>query len=130
MSRLYLTLAVVGAVAPYLFFFRFLSEPGATAASFVRDLYATAPAGGFATDLLITSTAFWIWSFVEARRDGMGRWWPYPLLTLAIGLSCAFPAFLWARERGRARASAAARREHDRGRGGGSPAARRQPGAE
>lgn len=72
-------------------------DPGG--ASFVQQLFATAPAAGFTTDLLVTSTVFWIWSYAEAQRRGMKRWWIYVLVNLGIGLSCAFPLFLYVRER-------------------------------
>lgn len=98
MRTLYLVLAVAGAVVPYLFFARFLGSPDATLGNFVAQLFATAPAGGFTSDLLITSGAFWVWSLGEARSLGMRRWWSYVVVNLLVGLSCAFPLFLWARE--------------------------------
>ena len=67
--------------------------------AFVQQLFATAPAGGFTTDLLITSVAFWIWSFGEARAHGMKRWWAYVIATLVVGLSFAVPLFLYVRAR-------------------------------
>jgi hypothetical protein len=97
MRIVYLSATVLGAVAPYVFFVSYFLEPGDT--SFVGQLFATAPAAGFATDLLITSAVFWIWSYAEAKRRGMTRWWVYVLVNLTIGLSCAFPLFLYVRER-------------------------------
>ena len=96
MKGVYLTGAILGAVLPYYFFTQYLLEPGD--AGFVQQLFATAPAGGFTTDLLITSAVFWIWSYGEARRLGMRRWWSYVVINLLIGLSCAFPLFLYFRE--------------------------------
>ena len=56
-------------------------------------------AGGFTADLLVTSAAFWMFMFHQKTR-GKG---PNPVLfivlNLLIGLSCAFPAYLYARER-------------------------------
>ena len=101
MRPVYLTLAVLGALLPYLFFVRFLGSDDTSLAAFVSQLFATPPAGGFTVDLLITSLAFWIWSWGEAKRLAMRRWWAYVLINLAIGLSCAFPLFLFVRERAR-----------------------------
>lgn len=101
MRAVYLILAVVGAIVPYLFFGQFIAS-GAQADAFLRQLFATAPAGGFTADLVITSVVFWIWSYGEARRSGLGRWWIYPFLNLAVGLSFAFPLFLYFREQGTA----------------------------
>jgi hypothetical protein len=100
MSRrnLFLVLAVLGAIAPYIFFFQFFSAEG-FAGNFVGALYVNGAAGGFATDLLISSLVFWVYLFAEARRVGVSRPWVYVLVNLFIGLSCALPLFLWAREK-------------------------------
>ena len=98
MKTVYLVLAVAGAVVPYVFFFRFMAEPDPTLTNFTSQLFATSPAGGFTSDLLITSAVFWAWSFREARRLEMGRWWAYVAANLLIGLSFAFPLFLYVRE--------------------------------
>lgn len=102
-STLYLILAIVGAAAPWLFFARFFATAG-PGADFVGALFVNGAAGGFTTDLLISSLVFWIFLYAEARRSGVGRPWIYVVVNLAIGLSCALPLFLWARERAAARA--------------------------
>lgn len=98
MKTVYLILAVTGAIVPYVFFIQFMAS-GAPLDAFVRQLFATAPAGGITADLVITSVVFWIWSFGEAKRLAMSRWWIYPVVNLAIGLSCALPLFLYVREK-------------------------------
>jgi hypothetical protein len=97
MKTVYLILSVIGAIVPYIFFLQFMAS-GAPPDDFVRQLFTTAPAGGFTADLVITSLVFWIWSFGEARRLAMSRWWIYPVANLAIGLSCALPLFLYVRQ--------------------------------
>ena len=94
MQRLYLTLAVLGAFLPYTFFFHFFGSEDNGLGAFIAQLFATAPA-----DLLVSSLVFWIWSFREARARDMGGWWAYVAVNLLIGLSCAFPLFLFQRER-------------------------------
>ncbi len=100
MKNLYLLAAVLGAVGPYYFFGQFLLSDDSNLGAFAQQLFATPPAGGFTTDLLITSVVFWIWSFAEARARGMKRWWAYVIANLAVGLSFAFPLFLYVRARG------------------------------
>ena len=99
MKILYLILAVVGAVGPYVFFVQHFSSEGFGLVGFVEAVFANPAAGGFAADLLITSFIFWLFMF-QQRKRGKG---PGPalfiLLNLLIGLSCAFPAYLYARER-------------------------------
>jgi hypothetical protein len=98
----YLGLAILGAVVPYYFFAQFFGSADTGLGAFTTQLFATPPAAGFTTDLLITSLAFWIWSYVEAKRRGMRFWWAYVATNLAVGLSFAFPLFLYVRERRKA----------------------------
>ena len=58
---IYLALAIIGAVVPYIFFAQYMLEHGTELSGFVSQLFATAPASGFTADLLITSVTFWIW---------------------------------------------------------------------
>lgn len=92
MKQLYLLLAVLGALVPYLFFFGFIAEAGLDLPAFVAALFANGAAGGFTADLLITSVVFWIYAF--SQKDGPAPWL-FILLNLTIGLSCALPAYLY-----------------------------------
>jgi len=97
MKRLYLALGIVGAVLPYFFFTQFIISNGVDLPGFISALFVNPPASGFTSDLLLSSFAFWIMMFQEkTHRNG-----PNPLifitLNLAIGLSCALPAYLYAR---------------------------------
>jgi len=96
MKHLYLVLAVLGAVVPYLFFGPFFMESGLDLGGFLRAVFANGPAGGFAADLLISSVVFWIYLFT--RSEGPAAW-PFVLLNLTIGLSCALPAYLYVTSR-------------------------------
>jgi len=99
MKALYLVLAIIGAAVPYAFFIQHFSSEGISLSDFVAALFANAAAGGFTADLLLTSTVFWLF-MIQQRTRGKG---PSPILfivlNLLIGLSCAFPAYLYARER-------------------------------
>ena len=59
-------LAILGAILPWIFFFRFFSTEGG-AAEFVPALFANGAAGGFSVDLVISSVAFWVFVAVESR---------------------------------------------------------------
>lgn len=97
----YAALAAIGGVATWTFNLRFMAESGGTfsAVEFVRAGYANSAAGSLANDLLVGTAAFTLWSFFEARRLGMRRWWIYPVLTFGVAFAFAFPLFLFARER-------------------------------
>jgi hypothetical protein len=99
MRRLYLLFAIVGAVVPYVFFVQHFSSEGVSLTGFVAALFINPAASGFTADLLISSLVFWAFMF-QQRKRGKG---PSPAifvaLNLVIGLSCALPAYLYARER-------------------------------
>lgn len=97
-ARLYLALAVVGAVVPYLFFLDHFRAEGLDVVAFVTALFENGAAGGFTADLLIASPVFWLFMATDARERGVGAVWPFVVLNLTIGLSCALPAYLWRRE--------------------------------
>jgi hypothetical protein len=98
MKKVYLLLAIVGAVVPYWFFIDFFQTSGFDLASFVKGLFINGAAGGFSADLLISSLVFWLF-MLQQRSQASG---PNPalfiVLNLTIGLSCALPAYLYARE--------------------------------
>lgn len=108
MKTLYLILAILGAVIPYAFFLQHFTGEGVSLSGFVGALFANPAAGGITADLLFTSVVFWIF-MIQQRRRGRG---PNPilfvLLNILIGLSCAFPAYLYARERKEVETSVAA----------------------
>ena len=108
MKTLYLILAIVGAILPYAFFVQFFANEGVNLTGFVSALFANPAISGFTADLLFTSVVFWIFMVQQRRREkGPNPIW-FVMLNLLIGLSCAFPAYLYARERNEAETSAVA----------------------
>lgn len=103
MKKVYLVLAILGGVIPYIFFFEFIQTHGLDIPGFMKGLFASGASGGFTADLLLTSFVFWIYMFVESRANKGPAPWLFIVLNLSIGLSCAFPAYLYAREVQRAK---------------------------
>jgi uncharacterized protein DUF2834 len=99
MKTLYLLLAVVGAVVPYLFFFQFVQSEGLNISSFIAALFVNDAASGFTADLLLSSFVFWLFMFHQLRKSHNPQPYLFIILNLTIGLSCALPAYLYARER-------------------------------
>lgn len=97
MKRVFLVLAILGAVAPYIFFIQFFTAEDASLGGFVSGIFVNQATVGFAVDLVFSSLVFWLW-MVHQRQQGKG---PNPALFIAlnllIGLSCALPAYLYAR---------------------------------
>ena len=102
----YLAMMVVGTVGPWYFFSGFIGAYGVDLMAFLSALFANGAASGAMTDLLISAFVFWVWSFADARREGVGNWWLVVPATLAVGLSLALPLYLWMRA-GAAEADAA-----------------------
>ena len=98
MRKIYLTLAIIGAVVPYAFFLGFFADHGLSLPQFVSGLFANGAAGGFTADLLISSFVFWLLMFAEQRRGAGPSPYFFLALNLLIGLSCALPAYLYVRE--------------------------------
>ena len=98
MKMLYLILAVIGAVVPYAFFYGFFRAEGFEFMTFAQALFVNGAAGGFSADLLITSFVFWLFMFTQARSAFGPQPYLFIALNLLIGLSCALPAYLYARE--------------------------------
>jgi hypothetical protein len=106
-KTVYLILAIVGAIVPYSFFIQHFGAAGFGLMDFISALFVNSAASGFTSDLLIASLVFWI-AMYERRRNGKG---PNPaffvLLNLAIGLSCALPAYLYVTANGHSSVTAA-----------------------
>jgi Protein of unknown function DUF2834 len=94
----YLLLAIAGAIVPYAFFLQHFQAEGFSLPAFAGAVFANGAAGGFAADLLLSSLVFWLAMFREQARGGGPRPAPFIILNLLIGLSCALPAWLYARE--------------------------------
>ena len=94
LKTIYLLLAIVGAIVPYLFFSQFMLAEGIDLIGFIAALFVNDAAGGFSADLLISSFVFWLWMF--SRQASGPKPWLFVVLNLAIGLSCALPAYLYA----------------------------------
>lgn len=95
----YLAIAVIGTVIPWLFFGSFFIRHGADVPLFLQSLFANGAAGGFAADVLISILIFWIWSWRDAARHNVARWWLVLPASCLVGLSLALPLYLYLRER-------------------------------
>jgi len=99
MKKLYLLLAVIGAIVPYFFFFQFFQAEGINISAFVSALFVNGAAGGFTADVLLSSFIFWLFMFKQVKESNGPKPYLFIFLNLAIGLSCALPAYLYAKEK-------------------------------
>lgn len=99
MKNIYLILAILGAIIPYIFFFQFIQIAGLDLIAFATALFVNGAAAGFSADLLLSSFIFWLFMFQQAKRSNGPTPYVFIVLNLTIGLSCALPAYLYAREK-------------------------------
>ena len=99
MKKLYLLLTVIGPIVPYFFFFQFIQAEGINISAFVSALFVNGAAGGFTADVLLSSFIFWLFMFKQVKESNGPKPYLFIVLNLAIGLSCALPAYLYAREK-------------------------------
>ena len=99
MKKIYLLLAIIGAIIPYIFFFQFMQTSGFNLIAFFSALFVNGAAGGFSADLLLSSFIFWLFMFQQAKKSNDPNPYIFIALNLTIGLSCALPAYLYAREK-------------------------------
>lgn len=93
MKNVYLVAAILGAVIPYYFFLQHVGAEGLALPAFLGAVFATPAASGFAADLFISSFVFWIYMYQAG--EGAPKPWPFIVINLLIGLSCALPAYLY-----------------------------------
>lgn len=96
MKRVYLLLAIIGAIVPYVFFIQYFAAEGVNLGGFLSSITVNNAAGGFTADLLISSLVFWLWMVWQRRNAGGPNPVVFIVLNLLIGLSCALPAYLYA----------------------------------
>jgi hypothetical protein len=52
----------------------------------------------FMIDLLFTVVVFFIWTYIDAKKNGISRLWLVWTLTLLFGLAGGFPFYLYLKE--------------------------------
>jgi hypothetical protein len=97
-KQFYLIMAIVGTLIPWGFFASFIADEGLDIPLFIESLFANGAAGGFSADVLLSILVFWVWSYVDARRLGIYRWWWTVISGFTVGLSLALPLYLYLRE--------------------------------
>jgi len=99
MKKLYLLLAIIGAIVPYTYFFQFFQIEGLNIPAFISSLFFNGAVAGSTFDLLIASLIFWLFMFQQVKESDGPKPYLFIVLNLTIGLSCALPAYLYAREK-------------------------------
>ena len=90
-------MAVVGTIVPWFFFARFFAAEGLNIPLFVQSLFVNGAAAGFVADVLLSAVVFLVWSYSDAQRVGVRRWWLVLPASFLVGLSLALPLYLYMR---------------------------------
>lgn len=99
LRMIYLTLAILGALVPSIFYAEWLMTHGLVVFGEITDWSASGLLTAISWDIAISVLAFFVFVLTEAiaRKDYL----PLVVLpvTLIIGLSCGFPLYLFFRTR-------------------------------
>lgn len=92
---IYLLLASAGSLLPWVYLLQFFLSPQHSVENFFQQALANPVSTAVATDLVISSLAFWVFAWQTLRASyAWTRFLSYLLLNLGIGLSCSLPLFL------------------------------------
>jgi hypothetical protein len=99
MKLFYLLCAIAGAIIPYSQFVPWVAEHGLDVRLLATELFSTRIGAFFGLDVLVAAIALLAFIVWEGRRRNMRMLWLPIAATLAIGVSCGLPLFLFMRER-------------------------------
>ncbi|WP_432450414.1 DUF2834 domain-containing protein [Aliiroseovarius marinus] len=99
LRKLYLALAVIGAIAPYAYFIAFFRENGLDLNALFTAWGANLATKGLGMDLVFSAIALTVWIVAETTvRRNWSALWAIPA-TFLIGVSCGLPLYLFLRTR-------------------------------
>lgn len=98
LKNIYFILLLAGAVFPMYQFLEFLYAHGMDFSLMIDQLFATPISRFFAYDLMLSALVFLVFMYREGKILHFRHLWIYLACTLLIGLSVAFPLFLYVRE--------------------------------
>jgi hypothetical protein len=94
----YLFLCVLGVALPYWQFLPWVMENGLHLKLLVQQLFANRIGAFFGLDVLVSSIVLVRFVRIEGKRLGMRLLWLPIVALFAVGVSLAFPLFLYLRE--------------------------------
>lgn len=99
MRYVFLVLAVIGTILPYIYFLRWFEEFGYDLGAMVDAWNVNDATTGLVYDLTVAFTTLVIWIIWETVQNG--RWLNLIAIpaSLCIGVSCGLPLYLYLRSR-------------------------------
>lgn len=97
-KTIYLVLCVIGTILPYWQFVPWLAQHGLNLPLFFRELFANRISAFFGMDVIVSAIVLIRFARVESARLRVQRWWLAVIAIFTVGVSLAFPLFLYLRE--------------------------------
>ena len=99
MRYLYLFLAIVGAVLPYLAFLGWINEFGFSIVHILESIWADKLSLFAWLDVVIAAIALFVFILVDGHQNKVNnRFWAL-IATCTIGVSCGLPLYLYFRQK-------------------------------
>ncbi len=103
MKKKYLLLTIIGFILPNIFVAKVSIETGnillwTDIMTTIQQMFANDISTAFMLDLFFIVLLFLIWSYQEAKRHQIKRFWLSWLWTFAFGIASGLPLFLYLRE--------------------------------
>lgn len=104
MKKIYLSLALIGFIAPNILVFAESIETGnillyTNPLATIEGMFANRISTIFIIDLLFAVLVFFIWTYIDGKKLGIKRLVVIWLLTLLLGLAGGFPFYLYLKEK-------------------------------
>tara|TARA_R110002072_G_scaffold146897_1_gene294055 strand:+ start:1010 stop:1363 length:354 start_codon:yes stop_codon:yes gene_type:complete len=96
----YIICAIAGAISTWYFNIQFIIDHGGfSLITFLQEMFATNGASSFSSDFIVVGLVFLVWSFREAKRLEIRKWWLFFVVTFGVALAFTMPLFMLIRER-------------------------------
>jgi hypothetical protein len=96
----YLVCSVAGLIFTWYFNIQFVIEHGGfSLVTFITENFVNNGSASIASDFIVVALVFLVWSFKEAKRLELRKWWLFFLVTFTVALAFTMPLFMLVRER-------------------------------
>lgn len=98
MKKVYLVLLIIGAALPLNYLLQFMVKYGFDINLIFEQLFSNNITRFFTSGLVVSSLCFLYFMYIESKKHNIGTWWICLIALFTIGLSLAFPLFMYIRE--------------------------------